>query len=100
MDFATIVQWVKDITAILTFLAVFIKPLREKLFGLRARRLGDQATLRHLITEMYYSGLPEKALHRYEWEDLQHMAKAYFANGGNSYVKKIAEEMDTWEIID
>ncbi len=89
-----------SLTAIATFVAVFVKPVREKLFGLKARRLGDQSTLRHLITEMYYSNKDRKKLHSYEYQDLGYMYTAYKALGGNSYIEKLYTEMKTWEVTE
>lgn len=100
MTRADFVGFVRDATAVLTFCAVFFKPLREKLFGLKARRLGDQSTLRHLITEMYYKNRDTKSLHSYEFQDLEHMYDAYKALGGNSYIKKLCLEMQSWDIIE
>lgn len=94
----TIASYASYLCTILTFLALVIKPIREKILGLSATRDGLQCLLRSEIVSLYYRNLDEKALKEYEYKTLCSCFNAYIANGGNSFIKKIYSEMQEWEI--
>ena len=85
--------------AIITFLAFLVRPIREKIFADKAAREGMQCLLRSEIVRTYYRHLDEKQMREYEFKNVSQCYKAYTQNGGNSFVKHIYEEMETWTIV-
>ena len=88
-----------ELMAIITFATFLVRPLREKLFADKAAREGMQCLLRSEIVRTYYRHLDDKQMREYEFENVSTCYKAYTKNGGNSFVKHIYEEMETWTII-
>lgn len=100
---------------------IFIKPIREWLFGLKkkkqeaedkeaarmvemkeredADREGIKCLLRDRITQFYYSHCQQCEIHAYEFENIHLQYKVYKRLGGNSYVDKIYEEICEWNIV-
>lgn len=99
MDFATIVQWAKDICSIATCAALLIKPVREWIMGTEALREGQRCLLRSEIVRIYYRHRDDRQLREYEFKNMQQCYDAYKALGGNSFIDRIHEEMKEWEII-
>ena len=89
------------ISAILTLLAIIIKPVREWLFGISAVREGQLCLLRSQILTIYYrhEGEDEPALRQYERENLDALYAAYQAEHGNTFVKDIYEIMRHWRVV-
>ena len=93
-----------------TFIAFFIKPVRHWFLGVkerRAERAEDDATekesvkclLRSEIVRIYYANRERYALHSFEYENVAMLYHAYKEMGGNSFVDRIWEEIQSWEII-
>ena len=99
MDFATIVQWAKDICSIATCAALLIRPVREWIFGFGAIKEGLRCILRSEITRTYYRHHDDRQLREYEFKNMQQCYEAYKALKGNSFIDKIHEEMKEWDII-
>lgn len=96
---ATIAGWASCITVILGFLAMCIKPVREKVLGVEAVREGQRCLLRAEIVRTYYRNLDTKKLRQYEYENLVHCFNAYKALDGNSFVDHIYGEMQEWTVV-
>lgn len=88
-----------ELMAIITLATFLVRPLREKIFADNAAREGMQCLLRSEIVRTYYRHLDDKQMREYEFENVSTCYKAYTKNGGNSFVKRIYEEMETWTII-
>lgn len=88
-----------DIVGIAALLALLVKPIRQKLFDDKAAREGDLCLLRAEMTRLYYRHQAEKQLRQYEYENLCLCYKAYKAQGGNSFVDHIFEEMQDWTVV-
>jgi hypothetical protein len=99
MDFATIVQWAKDICSLVTFAALLVKPFREWLFGFAAIREGQRCLLRSEIVRIYYRHHDDRKLREYEFKNMEQCHGAYKALDGNSFVDRIVEEMREWDIV-
>lgn len=99
MDFATIVQWAKDICSIATCAALLIKPVREWIMGTEALREGQRCLLRSEIVRIYYRHRDDRQLREYEFKNMQQCYDAYKTLGGNSFIDRIHEEMKEWDII-
>ena len=99
MSLREIASYASDICAILAFLTLIVKPLRNKILGIQAYQEGLQCLLRTVIVTIYYKNLNKKALHEYEFKLVVSCYSAYVANHGNSFVKKVVDEMKEWEIV-
>lgn len=95
----TAASYASSITCILAFVAVMVKPVREKIFGIGVVREGQRCLLRSEIVRIYYRHVEEKHLREYEYENLVHCYKAYKQLDGNSFVDHIYEEMQEWTVV-
>lgn len=96
---AAVGAWAKDICSIVTLVVLLVKPIRERLFGLKAIREGQMCQLRSEIVRTYYRRHEEKQLQEYEFKNTDCCYKAYKALGGNSFIDHLHQEMQEWEII-
>ena len=90
--------WAKDIAAIAALVALFVKPIRDRIFGDKIIREGQKCLLRSEILRTYYRHQDHQTLRQYEYENLCYCYKAYKALGGNSFAEHIYEEMQTWDV--
>ena len=94
-----IAEYSSAISCILTLLAVFVRPVREWLFGATAVRDGQKCLLRAQIVSTYYKNIESRQLRQYEYENLEYCYAAYKRLGGNSFVDHIHDEMQSWSVI-
>ena len=99
MDFATMVQWAKDICTVATCAALLIKPIREQILGTEAIREGQRCLLRSELVRLYYRHQDDKQLREFEYKLMDQCFKAYKALKGNSFIDHICGEMYKWEIV-
>ena len=95
----TIMRIASAITSISAALIVIIRPLREKLLGIKKIEEGQKCLLRAEMLSVYYRHRDTKIIRQYEYENFLYMYSAYKALGGNSFIDKIKSEIDTWEVI-
>ena len=95
---AAIAQIATMITGIAAALALLIKPLRLRLFGISDIRDGHKCLLRSDMLRMYYRHRESRTIRQYEFENFEYEYKAYKALGGNSFIDKIHAEVKTWKI--
>lgn len=89
---------VSGITGIIGLLAIFVKPIREKLFGLGRIKTGIMCEQKALILDIYYKHYDERTLTYYERQLLDALVESYVSLGGNSFVKDIYAEMCEWHV--
>lgn len=99
MEIAEIVQWAKDICSIATCAALLIRPVREWLMGTKALREGQRCLLRSEIVRIYYRHHDDRKFREYEFKNMKQCHEAYRALDGNSFVDKIVDEMQEWDIV-
>ena len=103
-DFVEILKIVggvaSSIVTIVTLLTITIKPLRERLFARSKEKEGMKCLLRNSIIRTYYAYQDEKQIPEYEFRNIVLMYDSYVSLGGNSFIKKIYEEMCTWTIVE
>lgn len=63
-----------------------------------AGRETDRCVLRHMIADIYYRNRDAQKIEQYEYEDMEHLRTQYKALGGNSFVDKIWNEVQSWRI--
>lgn len=86
------------LTAIITFFALLIRPIRRRIFTDKAGREGHKCLLRDAILRIYYHGQSTESLRQYEAQNLELMYQAYKGLGGNSFVDRIYHEMQDWSV--
>ena len=59
---------------------------------------GQRCILRSEMTRTYYRHKDEASLRQYEYENFQDCYHAYKALNGNSFITKIKNEIDEWEV--
>ena len=95
---AAITQIATMITGIAAVLALLIKPIRLRLFGIADIRNGQKCLLRSDMLRMYYRHCESRTIRQYEYENFEYEYNAYKALGGNSFIDKIHAEVKTWKI--
>lgn len=87
------------VTALVSCVCLFIRPVRERVLGLADIREGMKCQLRSDMLRTYYRHREERAIRQYEYENFLAGYKAYKALGGNSFIDKIYGEVQTWQIM-
>lgn len=87
------------VMAVVALLVALIKPLRERVLGVTASRTGVRCLLRSDMLHTYYKHKDEDKIRQYELENFMHLYNAYKALGGNSFIDKIKQEVDGWEVV-
>lgn len=101
---------VSTILTATSLIIMFVKPIREYIFGLREekekkqklelqRQETDRCLLRSGILSVYYSYCSECEIKQYNYENVGLMYQQYKKLGGNSFVDKIWDEMQEWKVI-
>ncbi len=97
---STIAQYAGLLTTIVTAVALLVKPIRNKLFGLNDIQEGQRCLLRAEMLAIYYKAMDnEKKVRQYEFENFVLMYAAYKALHGNSFMEKINKEMHEMEVV-
>lgn len=93
----------------LNLLIMLVKPFRNWLLGVKKEKIEkeeaeqrqietDKCLLRDRILEIYYKHHKDCIITYYEYEDIEFMYKQYKKLGGNSFVDKIWNEIQTWDV--
>lgn len=89
-------------SAAIVLLTTICKPFRKWLLGRTQERENshetDRCLLRDRITSIYYKHHRDCEMKLYDYENLERLYKQYKNLGGNSFVDKIWEEVQEWEI--
>ena len=94
-----IIQITSAITSISAALVLIVKPLRDKVLGIKKVQDGQKCLLRAKMLEIYYKHMDKQELRQYEYENFLYMHAAYKALGGNSFIDKIKSEVDDWAVL-
>lgn len=94
-----IAQCAGCVTTIAAAITLLIKPLRERVLGLRNAQEGQKCLLRADMLRTYYRHRETQTIRQYEYENFIMEYKAYKALHGNSFVDRIYEEVKSWEIL-
>lgn len=95
----TIAEIVGCISTIATFIMFLVRPIREKLFGLKDMQEGQKCLLRSEMVRTYYKHLDDKTLREFEFKNVEQCYAAYKSLKGNSFIDKIHSEMNEWTVI-
>lgn len=92
-------QYAGCITTIITLVCILVKPIREKIFGLKAIKDGQKCMLRSDMLRIYYQNKDSRTIRQFEYENFLYEYNAYKALNGNSFIGKIKKEIDEFEVI-
>ena len=60
---------------------------------------GQKCQLRSEMLRIYYHNRETKQIRQYEYENFVFLYEAYKALKGNSFIDKIHEDVESWEIV-
>ena len=92
------------VMSFIAFVALLVKPVRERILGEKAEKEASREAMKCLIrshiVSIYYKHLRQCEIHQYEYENLTLLYEQYKALGGNSFVDKIyGDVVEDWNII-
>lgn len=99
MDIFVIFEIASGIAAIFTVAAIFIKPIRERIFNSKQASEGERCLLRSEMLRIYYHNSDKKIIKQYEFENFVKLYDAYKALGGNSFIDNVNLEVREWTIV-
>lgn len=88
-----------SLSAITAAAVLLIKPLRERIFGIRSIVSGIKCVLRYNMLDTYYKWREKDSIRQYERENFDAEYRAYKALGGNSFIDTIYEEIKRWDVV-
>ena len=92
MNLSTIITLIGEI-------GVLIGVIVPVIVSIRKIANGTKCQLRSEMLRIYYQNKDEGKIRQYEYENFIKLYEAYEALNGNSFVKKIKEDVSAWEII-
>ena len=99
MTSAEIITACSLILNVAAVIALFVKPVREKLFGFRDFHEGLKCLLRSNMLSTYYHAKETGQVRQYEFENFALLYAAYKAEGGNTFIDKVKTEIFDMEVI-
>lgn len=94
-----IARYAGYMTGIFSALVLFVRPVREWLFGQKAEREAIRCLLRAEMLSTYYKDKDDEKIRQYDKENFVLSYKAYKALKGNSFIDDINETVKKWEVI-
>lgn len=89
-----------SLSAIAVAAVAFIKPVRDKVLGLKRLRDGMKCILRYNMLDVYYKNRANKTVRQYDLENFCSEYSAYKALGGNSFIDKVYDKVTAWESVE
>lgn len=80
-------------------IALFVKPVREKLFGFKDIHEGQKCLLRSTMLTIYYKAKEDGKIRQYDFENFALLYAAYKAEHGNTFIDKVKEEVFDMEVV-
>lgn len=90
---------ISHVMAIAAFVALIVKPVRDRVFGMKDVREAQKCQLRSDMLRIYYRHKDEGKIRQYEKENFLYEYAAYKALGGNSFIDDITQEVRKWEVL-
>lgn len=92
-------QYAGWFSAITAAIIIIVKPVRERVFGIKAIKDGMKCQLRTDMLRIYYHNKGNRTIRQYEYENFMFSYNAYKALKGNSFIDHIKREVDEWEVV-
>ena len=87
------------ILAVVSATVLFLKPLRDKVFGLKDISDGMKCLLRSDMLRMYYKHQGNGTIRQHERQNFESEYAAYKALGGNSFMDDIYHDICGWKVV-
>lgn len=88
------------ITSLAAAIAILVKPIRKKLFGMKAIEEGQRCMMRAEMLSIYYAGKDAgNKVRQYDFESFVLLYAAYKALGGNSFIDEINDKVKKMEVV-
>ena len=88
-----------DITLLIGEISVLLGVIIPVIIWVRKLIDGMKCQLRSEMLRTYYHNKDSKKIRQYEFENFVYLYESYKALKGNSFIDKIHEEVESWEII-
>lgn len=88
-----------NITALITEIGVLVSVIIPVILNIRKISRGTKCQLRSEMLRIYYRHRETEKIRQYEFENFIMLYEAYKALHGNSFIDKIYEEVEDWEVI-
>ena len=91
-----------DLTTIITLfteLGVLVAAITPVIVSIKKISTGTKCQLRSEMLRIYYRHRESETIRQYEFENFIMLYEAYKALHGNSFIDKIYEEVEDWEVI-
>ena len=92
-------QYGSYLTTIAAAVILIVRPIREKVLGIKREDEGVKCLLRSDMLRTYYRHRESKQIRQFEYENFILEYRAYKAMKGNSFIDHIRSEVDEWEVI-
>ena len=92
MNLTTIVTLITEIGVLIGFMTPVLTILKKVINS-------ERCHLRSDMLKIYYSNREAGTIRQYEYENFVFMYEGYKALKGNSFIDKIYEDVQSWEII-
>lgn len=92
MSLSTLVTFITEVAVLLGVIIPVIVWVRKIADGTKCQ-------LRSEMLRIYYHNRESKTIRQYEYENFVFLYEAYKALKGNSFIDKIYEEVQSWEIV-
>lgn len=96
---AAVAQYGSYLTTIAAAIILIVRPVREKVLGIKKENEGVKCLLRSDMLRTYYHHRERKQIRQFEYENFILEYKAYKAMKGNSFIDHIKDEVEEWEVI-
>lgn len=87
------------VTTLIVEIGVLLGVLRPIIKDIKRIREGTKCQLRSEMLRIYYHNREKKEIRQYEYENFVLLYEEYKALKGNSFIDKIYNELQTWEIV-
>lgn len=90
---------ISAITALVGEVIALISALVPAFIWIKKISNGQKCQLRSEMLRIYYHNREAKKIRQYEYENYVYLYEAYKALKGNSFIDKIHEDIESWEVI-
>ena len=95
-----IITYCSLVLNIAAVIALFVKPVREKLFGFHDYREGQKCLLRSAMLAIYYKAKEDGGkIRQYDFENFSLLYAAYKAEHCNTFIDQVKEEVFDMEVV-
>ncbi len=90
---------VAAVVALIGEIGVLLSVILPVIVSIRRVANGQKCQLRSEMLRIYYHNREQGRIRQYEYENFTLLYEAYKALGGNSFIDRIRQEVNRWEIV-